>query len=152
VRAAALALLLCVGCASPDPDARVTPPSLDVAAYAPVSATLQLRCGTLDCHGHLVRNLRLYGYGGLRLAESDRPDGVATTTAELEASVRSITALEPELAGAAPEALMFFRKATNREAHKGGARLDADGERCLRTWLTGSRDDAACARSAALQR
>lgn len=150
-------LILCVaGCASPDPDARVDLRTPDRASFAPVSAMLQQRCGSLDCHGTEPRNLRLYGFGGLRLDEAHRPDAPATTTeAELDASFRSICALEPERTTEAvlarePERMTFFRKALGTEAHKGGARLDANGERCLRAWLTGSRDDAAC--SAAAQR
>lgn len=150
MRAALLGLMVFAGCASPDPDARVATGAADLAAFAPVSAMLQHRCGTLDCHGHIARNLRTYGFGGLRLAEPDRPDGIATTPDELLATIRSIRALEPELAGAPPEQLTFFRKATNREHHRAGARLDGNGERCLRAWLAGARDDAAC--SAATKR
>jgi len=150
-----LLVVLLSGCASPDPDARVEMRTPDRGAFPPVSEMLQRHCGTLDCHGRLPRNLRLYGFGGLRLADEDRPDGVATTEAELDASFRSICALEPERMTEAvvardPARITFYRKGLGLEAHKGGVRLDADGERCLRAWLTGSRDDAAC--SAAAQR
>ena len=151
-----LAALL-VGCASPDPDARVTVRAPERASFAPVSNLLQVRCGSLDCHGRAPRNLRLYGYGGLRLAESDRPDGVPTTAAELDASFRSIIALEPERMSEAvtnkdPSNLTFYRKGLGIEHHKAGVRLDADGERCLRGWISGQPDDAACVRAATLQR
>jgi hypothetical protein len=156
MRALILAAVL-VGCASPDSDARVLVRAPERASFAPVAAMLQLRCGSLDCHGRAPRNLRLYGYGGLRLAATDRPDGVATTEDELDASYRSINALEPERMTEAvtrrdPSVLTFYRKGVGIEHHKPGARLDADGERCVRGWIAGAPDEGACARSAALQR
>jgi hypothetical protein len=148
-RALVCAVML-LGCSSPDEDARISLPKEDLEAFRGVSAMLQPSCGTLDCHGRTTRNLRLHGYGGLRLSDLDRPDGRPTTDEELAISVRAIRALEPEKLNAPPNELTFFRKAMNLEHHKGGARLDANGEKCLRAWLTGGRDDAAC--SAAAQR
>ena len=136
--------LLLGGCSSPDKSARISIPAGDIEPFRSVSAMLQTSCGTLDCHGRTTRNLRLYGYGGLRLSDLDRPDGRATTDGELALTIRTIRSLEPEKLNAAPDDLTFFRKAMNLEHHKGGERLDGNGEKCLRAWLTGGRDDAAC--------
>jgi hypothetical protein len=101
--------------------------ALDVTPFVPVSAVLEQRCGSLDCHGSLGRPLRIYGYTGLRhaatytvdengqvrLAEEVKayvdpvvaeandlfPGGgaAATTPTEMAQTIRSICGLQPEV-------------------------------------------------------
>src|SRR4051812_23481216 len=66
------------------------------ADFPEVSDALELSCGTLDCHGQVGRNLRVYGYGGLRLSAIDPPAGDPTTDLEYLASYVSLVSLEPE--------------------------------------------------------
>jgi hypothetical protein len=150
----ALALLASACAAAPDDGARVAIISPDSATFPPVAAFLEHRCGTLDCHGQIGRNLRLYGYDGLRLDAADVSGGQPTTSDEIEADRRSVVGLEPELmaavvadAGARPERLTLVRKARGTEHHKGGALImvgDAQ-DRCLVGWLANAVDTAACA-------
>lgn len=140
--------------AAPGDGARVAIAGPDEASFPPVAAFLEHRCGTLDCHGQIGRNLRLYGYDGLRLAAADLPGGAPTTSDEIDADFRSVTGLEPELlnavvaeGGAHPERLTLVRKGRGTEHHKGGALVmpgDAQ-DRCLLGWLAGAVDDTACA-------
>ncbi len=139
------------------------PPFIE-ADFRPVSAVLERRCGTLDCHGHVARPLRIHGQYGLRRPEDagaiyienydEYYSGgtVPTTGAELEDNYRSVLALEPELAGkvfaksADPEVLSIVRKARLREKHKGGLLWNKGdpGDVCLVNWLTGNKDTASC--------
>jgi hypothetical protein len=123
------------------------------ATYAPVHDVLQTTCGTLDCHGQLGRNLRLYGGRGLRLLRTDNPADNPTTHEEYDQSYWSVIGLEPEVmsdvildGGRDPERLTLVRKARNLEHHKGGKLFVAgdDRDRCLTSWLAGQLDDAAC--------
>jgi hypothetical protein len=118
-----------------------------------VANAMQMSCGTLDCHGQLGRDLRLYGFRGLRLDPNDTPLERFSTDAEYDASFRSVVGLEPETMsrvvadkGAHPERLTMIRKARGLEQHKGGPRMveGDDLDRCLVTWLAGDYDDAAC--------
>jgi hypothetical protein len=64
-----LALVACNG-----PDGK--PETFQVPSretFTPVGEMLHTRCGSLDCHGQVGRNLRLYGTNGLRLAPGDIP-------------------------------------------------------------------------------
>jgi hypothetical protein len=118
-----------------------------------VSAFLDHRCGSLDCHGQVGRNLILYGHEGLRLDPADVPGGSDTTAAEIAANYDSVVGLEPELmaavveeGGAHPERLTLVRKARGTEHHKGGA-LVIPGDiqdQCLIGWLAGMPNDFAC--------
>jgi len=141
-------------CSSPDTAARVDPIGPDRAQFEPVAKVLNQRCGTLDCHGNLYRNLRLYGYGGLRLPADpvNLPDR-DTTTAELDASYDAVIGLEPESMrdvvldkGFAPERLSLVRKARNTERHKGGAPLTQgdDADVCITSWLANATNVKAC--------
>src|SRR5689334_19827277 len=60
----------------------VDPAGPDPATFAPVADALVARCGSIDCHGSTYRNLRLYGYTGLRLSPDAGPDHPKTTTPE----------------------------------------------------------------------
>jgi hypothetical protein len=156
LRVGLLGALVAAGlaCASaPDPNARVPIVAPDLGSFTPVSAFLNHRCGSLDCHGQWGRNLRLLGHEGLRLDPADVPGGSATTTAEIGANYDSVVGLEPELmrvvveeGGAHPERLTLVRKGRGAEHHKGGALViigDAqDG--CMTSWLAGALDQSDC--------
>jgi hypothetical protein len=126
------------------------PPIEDFRA---VSAVLEQRCGTLDCHGDDARPLKIYGRIGLRakLPAEAAVDvdqyysggSEQTTDFELELNYRSLCGLEPEvmnqmLAGdLAPSDLTLVRKPRLQERHKGGKVWDEGkpGDRCLVKWL-----------------
>lgn len=153
---ASIALSVLGACSAPDGSRRVEVVTPDPAQFAPVSEYLDHRCGSLDCHGAVGRNLRLVGYYGLRLSPNDTPGGRPTTQPETEANFRSVTALEPEIlakvvndGGAHPERLTLVRKARGTENHKGGALVQVgdDQDTCLNSWLAGTVDDGACARA-----
>ena len=142
-------------CSAPPFDSRYVPQSLpDQASFPFVAELLVLRCGSLDCHGKVGRNLRLYGSAGLRLSPADRPVGPChDTAAEDDQDYESVVGLEPEVmsavvsgGGAHPEQLTMVRKARGTEAHKGGqiwSQGDAS-DRCVTTWLAGKADAKAC--------
>jgi len=121
--------------------------------FPAVSDAMQLKCGTLDCHGQTGRNLRLFGHYGLRLADGGNPiDPFESTEEEYEASYLSVIGLEPEAMTKvvrkqlAPIDLQFVRKPRNIESHK-GHQLMSKGDpldRCLVGWLTAAFDADAC--------
>jgi hypothetical protein len=160
------ALGVAAGCSGVDESAVVSvqcPPG-DPASFRPVSAVVEQRCGTLDCHGSSFRPLRIYGRYGLRrpeirdagselLYEEYYPGGdEPTTDAELEDNLRSICGLEPELLTGVvaktsdPGVLSFIRKPRLREKHKGGLiwYKGDPGDQCLTNWLTGGKDVSKC--------
>lgn len=150
----ALAVLASACAPAPDDGARVAIVAPDRVAFPPVAAFLEHRCGTLDCHGQIGRNLRLYGYEGLRLDSADVPGGQPTTSDEMDADFASVVGLEPELlaavvgdGGARPERLTLVRKGRGSEHHKGGALVMAGDaqDRCLLGWLANAVDTVACA-------
>jgi hypothetical protein len=117
-----------------------------------VSDAMQLRCGTLDCHGQTGRNLRLFGYYGMRLDPTESPLGNPTTHAEYDACYWSVVGLEPETMAkvadnsSTPLALSMVRKPRGVEKHKGG-QLMVEGDnldRCIVGWLVGAFEQAAC--------
>lgn len=141
------------GCSSPDTAVRVDAGGPDRASFKPVANMLGHRCGSLDCHGSRYRNLRLYGYGGLRLDPADRPDFPQTTDAESDADYEAVVGLEPEIMpevvaskGADADRLTLVRKATGLEAHKGGQRIAPgdSADTCLLSWLGGAVNTDAC--------
>jgi hypothetical protein len=122
------------------------------ANFNRVSDSMQLRCGTLDCHGQISRNMRLYGHYGLRLSPTDNPLEAPTNMAEYDASFWSVVGLEPETMSRVvqnksdPNSLTMIRKPRGIEHHKGG-QLMTEGDnldRCLIGWLTDAFDLAAC--------
>ncbi len=140
-------------CSIPDPDAVTVVQGPDLGQFASVQPFLDKSCGALDCHGVRYRNLKVYGYDGLRLAPSDIPGGNPTTTDEVDATYTSVVDLEPEVmnevvaaGGAGPERLTLIRKARGTEQHAGGAVLvvGGNGDRCLTTWLASATDLNAC--------
>jgi len=156
---------LLAACSSVDPTAytSVKGPSFGAegADFRPVSAVVERRCGTLDCHGSIARPLRIYGQYGLRKA-SDGSDGTdagyypggltPTTTAELTENYQAMAGLEPELFDLVvakkdqPEALTLVRKPRLLEKHKGGLVWNKgdDGDQCVINWLTGVKDTTPC--------
>lgn len=66
-----IAATILFACSSPDTKARVDATGPDRAQFQLVHPVLQLRCGTLECHGTPYRNMRLYGWGGQRLGGND---------------------------------------------------------------------------------
>jgi len=142
----------------------VVMPPFDPLTFRSFSAVMERRCGTLDCHGHTSRPLRIYGQYGLRRPEAQGSPNVEnyaeyysggkepTTLAELEDNYRSICALEPELTGevfakkSQPDVLTIVRKARLREKHKGGLLWNKGepGDVCMTNWLTGNNDLSQC--------
>ena len=131
---------------------------LPVSGAADVSVRLladamQPACGTLDCHGQVGRNMRLYGGRGLRLDPAANPADGETTIAEYNATYLSVVGLEPEAlaavladGGRRPERLTLIRKGRGTEKHKGGQQMIAGDplDACITSWLRGAIDQAAC--------
>ncbi len=156
-------LVLCSvnACNVPASDNRVVVDAPDQATFAPVSTLLELRCGSLDCHGQSSRNLRLYGSKGLRLSQvgdagrpSSEPD--LTTDAERNENYLSVVGLEPELMsqvvreGASnPLRLTLLRKPLGTENHKGGTLFTEGDDQmiCVTSWLAAQADADACKRA-----
>jgi hypothetical protein len=120
--------------------------------FEPVADAMQLHCGTLDCHGQIGRNMRLYGMYGLRQSQKDDPLNQPTSPTEYDADYLSIVGLEPEAMSkvvqhqAAPETLSMIRKPLGIENHKGG-QLMVQGDpldRCMVGWLVGAMDVQSC--------
>ncbi len=160
MRALAIFLLLLglTGCSTPSSDARFDQQILPDRASFPYPAQLLIhRCGSLDCHGSLYRNLRLFGNEGLRASASDQPLVPACTTqAEFDQDYESVVGLEPELMsavvadhGSDPERLTLIRKPLGLESHKGLALIQRGDDQyvCLTSWLAGQTDTAACLRA-----
>lgn len=137
----------------------------DAEDFKLVSPVLEKRCGTLDCHGHPARPLRLYGSRGLRLVPVEDlldpnapgdpdlvPGGVATTDEEYEANRRSVCGLEPELTTrvidglAEPLELLLLRKPLLIERHKGSQLFvpNSPTNNCIVGWLKGKLSSSEC--------
>jgi hypothetical protein len=164
MRASRLAIVaaLSLGCSAVDPSAEVTVKGpafgADGADFRPVSAVVERRCGTLDCHGEIARPLRIYGQYGLRKptdtdAGSHYPGGLdPTSPSELTDNYQSMIGLEPELTDLVvarkgpPESLTLVRKPRLLEKHKGGLLWNKgdDGDTCVVNWLTGVKDISPC--------
>ncbi len=121
------------------------------ATQAGVSRVLELRCGTLDCHGQVGRALRIYGEFGLRFVDGDaenQPGNGATTDTEYEANYQSVIGLQPEYTTLVyegidpPEAMLLIRKPLQLERHKGGAVFVSgdDAYTCITSWLESGGD------------
>jgi len=151
---ASLAIAVAYACSSPPQDARVVEQTPDTASFPAVASMLVQACGSLDCHGTVGRNLRLYGDTALRYSPTDVPSTLIPTTGdEVAQDYASVVGLEPEAmsavvasGGANPESLTFVRKPMGIESHKGGTVIVQGDLRyvCITTWLQGSADAAAC--------
>jgi hypothetical protein len=137
----------------------VDAPFSSEAAFGPVADYLNHRCGSLDCHGSLSRNLRIYGCQGMRVSADDVPIcnpnmfGRPTTPDEHKETYLSLVGLEPTTMSAVvadhggdPDLLTFVRKARGEESHKGGALIvpGDDQDVCITSWLAGATDTTAC--------
>ena len=150
-----IALVVIVACNTPSPDARVVETPPDRASFAPVAQVFVQTCGTLDCHGSVSRNFKIYGDTGLRFAPTDVPSVLTPTTSdEVDQTYASFCGLEPEIlsavvasGGASPDRLTFLRKARGTEHHKPGPIIAQGDPRdvCFTSWLAGAVDSTACA-------
>jgi hypothetical protein len=148
-------------CSQAPEDARIgiDAPNGSERAFGPVGDLLDHRCGGLDCHGQISRNLRVWGCEGMRLEATDvsicsrAKGGRPTTPEEHQATYRSLVGLEPatmsavvEDHGRDPELLTFIRKARGLESHKGGAVIvpGDDQDVCFTSWLAGQTNLTAC--------
>lgn len=148
-----LGLFAITACSTADDTARVDPIGPSKQNFDAVVGALDYRCGSLDCHGSMYRNMRIYGYQSLRLDPNTLPDSPTTTQAEVDATYDSIIGLEPEIMrqvvrdkGAKSSRLTFVRKGRGAENHKGGQRIvpgDA-ADTCVQSWLKGAVDVTAC--------
>ena len=153
-----------LACASPDPNARskLSLPPGDTATFKPVGDFVAHRCGSLDCHGQVGRNFKVYGGDSLRLVTANNPqpitgNGDADTQPEEYASTyASLVDLEPEIisdvvksGGSSPDRLTFVRKMRGDEQHIGGKLVSAgdDMDTCMTSWLSGNVDTDACAKA-----
>lgn len=131
------------------------------SANGSVSTFLEVRCGSLDCHGSIGRPLRIYSADGLRLPEDGgalSPGSGATTPAEQNANFDSVVGVQPEqmsrvaaAQGAEPETLFIVSKpmgdvdptslpqgqTTQGVEHKGGRVISRGdlGYQCITSWL-----------------
>ena len=135
-------LLACGGCSAENDETALRTPS--TKDFAPVSAVFERRCGGLDCHGSPARNLRIYGFSGLRANGLDVTGGSPTTEAEIAATFEALVSVDPESLsrvaaerGASPERWLVISKGRAREHHEGGARLTkgTPGDDCIVSWL-----------------
>ena len=149
-----------LACSTPDPNARLSlklPPGGN--DFKPVGDFLVHRCGSLDCHGQVGRNFKIYGGDGLRLDANAVSGDVLnpTTDDEYRTTWASIADLEPEImtsvvgsGGSQPDRLTFVRKMRGVEQHIGG-KLVKEGDsqdQCITSWLSGSVDTGACTQAA----
>ena len=118
-----------------------------------VSDALELHCATLDCHGTLPRNMRLYSYLGLRLKKGDVSGTGATTPEEYDANYESLVTIAPEVLSAIVQRhgqgfdkWIVVTKGTGVEHHKGGAKFakNDDMYKCLLSWIQGAVNMDAC--------
>jgi hypothetical protein len=162
--AASLALMVAAwaaACASVPSDARIgiDAPSGSEEEFGPVGDFLDHRCGSLDCHGQVGRNFRVWGCEGMRLDPGDVPQcsralgGLPTSPDEHQATYRSLVGLEPAVMSAVvdnhaqdPELLTFIRKARGEESHKGGTLITPGDPQdiCITSWLQGNTDSTTC--------
>lgn len=156
-------LTLLTACSSVDPEAYTAAKGPAFGSqgddFRPISAVIERRCGTIDCHGNDARPMRIYGQYGTRKPIDNPPDGyypgglAPTSTDELTDNYRSMCGLEPEILDLVvakkdePEALTLVKKPRLLEKHKGGLVWNKgdDGDACLINWLTGKDDTSPCA-------
>lgn len=121
--------------------------------FESVADAIQPSCGTLDCHGQVGRNMRLFGARGLRLSAMDTSAEGVTQPPEYDADYWAIVALEPELLAAVvrekgdrPERLTLIRKGRGTERHKGGRLMSPNDnlDRCIVGWVAGRIEADAC--------
>jgi hypothetical protein len=148
-------------CSTVPSDARIgiDAPSASEEEFGPVADFLGHRCGSLDCHGQVGRNFRIWGCEGMRLEPGDVPvcsralGGQPTSADEHQATYRSLVGLEPAVMssvvgdhGQDPELLTFVRKSRGEESHKGGTLINPGDPQdvCITSWLQGNTDTTTC--------
>lgn len=152
---AGAALGAAIACSSPDEGATLKADVATRERFELVSDAMVYQCGTLDCHGSTFRNLRLYGFGGLRLSDAALPDDNrgARVPGETNANYDAIVGLEPESlatviaeGGRAPERLTLVAKARALQNHKGGPVMKPGDpiDDCITSWLRGNVADDRC--------
>lgn len=148
-----LGMLSACACSGPPANQTFVPAVPTMDGFPAVSDALEMHCGTLDCHGSLARNLRIYGIDGLRFNKGLAPGSGNTTPEEQKLTYQALIAIQPEVLGrivtergAHPERWIVLTKGRGTEQHKGGSRirLGDDTDHCITSWLTGVVDAAAC--------
>lgn len=136
-----------------------TPEEANTIAFQRMGDVLVTHCGTLDCHGTIFRNFRVYNVDGLRLP-GNITGTTGTTDEEYLKTYESLVMLQPEVLskiyknhGAHPERWMVITKGRGSEHHKGGSRMRAgdDADHCIISWISGATDLDACSRAQVLE-
>jgi hypothetical protein len=132
----------------------ITPPSRE--AFPPVGDVLEAHCGTIDCHGTLARNMRIYGIYGLRFDPKGVTGRLSTTPAEYDATYEAVVSIEPERLsdivrnqGKGIDDWIVLAKGRGVQHHKGGTQLvkGQPADLCIVAWVmgqTGPQVDNAC--------
>jgi hypothetical protein len=158
-RVAGALLLAAAACATPVAEERGVFAVPDRERFRAVGDVFGSHCGSLDCHGHPARNLRIYSTNGLRL--DGVPGAGLTTEAEYDLSYTALIAIDPEAlaavvgeGGVLAERWTVVSKGRGREAHAGGVAMVPGGpaDRCVTSWLAGVFDEAACSAAAEVLR
>lgn len=148
-----------LGCSGPsDKDVfKLTLPT--TMGFELVSDALEQRCATLDCHGDIARNMRLYSYLGLRLKKPDISGMGTTSPEEYESNFESVVTVAPEVISALVtrhgqgfDKWIVVTKGTGAEHHKGGSRFKKNDEtyKCLFSWIQGTVSVDDCMMAAAV--
>ncbi|HEX3594336.1 MAG TPA: hypothetical protein VHU80_04520 [Polyangiaceae bacterium] len=151
------AALMLGACAGPKDGQTETLQMPDSMTFPLVSTALEVRCGTLDCHGNIDRNLRMYGIYGVRAEPKDVSGMGATTLDEDQLNYESLVSIAPEPLSAIVKThgqgfdhWIVVTKGTNAENHKGNQRMKKGDPTyvCLSSWVLGAVDMNACADAA----
>jgi len=132
-----------------DPGEPLPVPARDT--FSPVSAMMEARCGTLDCHGSPARNMRVYGVYGLRADGNSVTGTPDTTEADVDATYESVVSIDPEVLSAVyahgddPSKWIVLANARGIRAHTGGTRITTGSaaDECLVAWIMDD-DTAVC--------
>jgi len=157
--AAACSAALLGACSGPSANDTFSFTAPDGTTFPPVSDALEIRCGTLDCHGNFYRNMRLFGIYGVRLNTSLVTGRDPTSPDEYQRNYQSVISIEPENFasivanhGQGFDHWVVVLKGTNAEVHKGGQRMKKGDPTytCLLSWVTGAVNMDACNQAVAL--
>jgi hypothetical protein len=153
----AAAAVLAFGCSGPADKEQFQLTLPTTTDFNLVSDSLESRCGTLDCHGSLARNMRLYGFHGVRLKKGDISGMGATSSDEYTANYESVVTISPEVLSAIVarkgqgfDKWIVVTKGSGAENHKGGSRFVKNDVTygCLLSWIQGTVNMDACMTSA----
>ena len=149
----AVVALAVAACSGPNANDKTTLVVPDESMWVPVSDVLEVRCGTLDCHGSPYRDFRLFGHYGQRASSMDVTGQGSTQDPEYHRNYLSIISIDPEAMnslvtkhGQGFDHWIIVTKGTNAEHHKGGERMKKGDESyaCLLSWITGMTDMTMC--------